>query len=199
MPPDEANYFQFFVLIILAISLRLGLSVAGDVSSYEPLCDFQQQFFIDKSSSIEMMLDNCKVDFVPVDEQEAPDNTLLAVKLQLAIAKHKDIFVETSTCGLKATFNIVNKKPESVRYLDYFCNIQVFIPLKGFVLPGIKIVAQGDNVTSVTSGPTAVTPSFGLAFGPNDLVLQGVRMMARLHRVSAKNFRYLVDLSLIHI
>ena len=48
-------------------------------------------------------------------------------------------------------------------------------------------------MTSVTSGPTVATPGFGLAFGPNNLVLEGIRMTARLHRVSAKNFRYLVD------
>ncbi len=193
MPPDHANYFQLIILVIFAISLRLGLSMAGDISSYEPLCDFQQEYFVDKSSSLEMMLDNCKVDFVPVPEQESPDDTLLAVKMRMAIAKHEDILVESSTCGLKATFSIANNKPESIRYLNYFCNIQFFIPLNGFVLPGIKIVAQGDNVTTVNSGPTQATPEFGLAFGPNDFVLEGVRMIAKLHRVSAKNFRYIVD------
>jgi len=190
LPPENADYPAFFVLAGVALGLRLGISIASQIASYEPLCDFTQAFFLDKSSSIEMTLDNCNVKFVPVSEQGSPDNTLLAVKIMMAVAKHPQIVAETSTCGLKATVSISNTKPESIKYLDYFCNIQILIPQNGFVVPAMKLVAVGDNVTTIDSRPTESTPDFSLAFGPNSFILEGIRMVARLHKVSAKNFRF---------
>jgi len=190
LPPEKADYLAFFLLAGVAFGLRIGIAMAGSIASYEPLCDFTQEFFIDKSSSVEMTLDNCNVNFVPVSEQGSPENTLLAVKMKMAVAKHPQIVVETSTCGLKATFAISNTKPESIRYLDYFCNIQILIPQNGFVVPALKLIAVGDNVTTIDSRPSDQTPDFNLAFGPNSFVLEGIRMVARLHKVSAKNFRF---------
>ena len=121
LPPETANYFQISILAGVAFGLRIAIAITGEISSYEPLCDFQQEFFVDKSSQIEMYLDNCQVNFLPVPEQPSPDNQLLAVKVKLAIAKDPQIVVETSTCNLKATFDVSNNKPESVRYLQYWC------------------------------------------------------------------------------
>ena len=205
MPPDHANYFQFFMLAGIAVALRVGIEVSGQISNYEPLCAFGQEFFLDKSSSIDMTLDNCKVNFVPVIEQSSPDNKLLAVKVKMAIATDPLIVVETQTCNLKATIDISNNKPESVRYLNYWCNIQVLVPLDGFVMPEIKMVAIGDNVTTVHSAPTERTPEFMLDFGPNSFILEGIRMTAFLHKVVAKKFIFnvnhgrltLIDLSVL--
>ena len=193
LPPESAQYFPFFTLAGIAIGLRVGISVSDEISNFEPVCNFDRNFFLDKSNRIEMVLDNCKVNFVPVNEQPPPDDKLDAVKVKMSITNDPEIIVETSTCDLKATFNIHNKKPESVRYLRYWCTVQVLVPLGGFVMPQIKMTARGDNVTTIFSEPTEKTPNFKLDFGPNDLILDGIRMVAFLNNVAAKNFRFDVE------
>ena len=191
LPPEHGSYFQVFVLIGCAAALRIGLIILAELSNLEPLCDFQHEIFVDKSNALDMSLDNCQVNFVPAPEQPPPEDSLKALKIKVALANDPRIIMEQNACGTKATFTVLNKKPSNIRYSDYFCNIKIVVPLDGYVNPAIRLQAVGDNLTTVRS--TSKYPGFSLVFGPNNFVLDGIRMVATLHGVQAKNFKYKVE------
>ena len=192
LPPEGAHYFQFCCLVVLEVVLQIIIWRTSSMVGNEPLCDYTQEWFLDRSASLHLKLDNCHVDFVPALEQPSPKNELKGIMLKLAITTHSDVVVTASFCGRDATLQVDNRKPGTRRYLNYWCRLQVLIPLDGFVVPQITVEAKGDNVTTVESGPTAITPTFKLDFGPNDFVLKGKSMVARLHKISAKNFKFTV-------
>jgi len=187
MPPDEANYNQFFFLVLLMIIVVIIIPL---LSTTRPECEFQNQFFIDKASSIYMNLDNCKVRFLPTRFRPEPEFSLEALKVQVALASDRQIELEAETCGSNATFSIVNKRDDAVKYIGYYCNIEILVPDR-FTIPQTTIVAAGENITTVRAGPMDIdSPEFGLDFGPNSLTLLGNFLVARLENISAKAITY---------
>jgi len=188
MPPDTANYTQFFIHLIVCGSALIATLIA--LQSEEPLCQFQKTFLIEKAERVTMSLDNCRVRFVPSRLRAAPDNSLTAIKMQIAHTEDPLIKVVADTCGANATLQVINTKPQDVRYNDYWCHVELLVPDK-LVLPEVTIEATGDNLTTVRSGPMDLdSPEFGLVFGPNALTLKGNLMRAHLQNISAKYFNY---------
>lgn len=187
MPPDEANYNQFFTLILCMIIIIIAVSL---VATSHPTCIFNHSFFIDKASSIYMTLDNCKVRFLPTREMGEPEKSLEAIKVQIALFSDEKIQLEVETCTSNATFSIANNRDDAVKYIGYYCNIEILVPDR-FNIPSTTIVASGENITNVRAGPMDVdSPEFGLDFGPNSFTLMGNFLTARLQNVSAKSITY---------
>jgi len=187
LPPSEANYNQFFLLTALGVAVIVAMPF---LASTNPTCNYRKNFFLDRIESVHLSLDNCKVRFLPTRFSPAPENDLEAPKIKVAYSKDKDVILEAESCTLDARFAMINQRPESVRYLGYFCNIDILVPDR-YVLPKFTIEAAGENTTSVRSSSTdADSTEFGLDFGPNRFTLTGHRLVAQLQNVSAKFFEY---------
>jgi len=188
LPPPEANYNQFFFLLaVVACVVGTLLLTSG---SSTPSCEFTETYFLDKASSIHMELDSCTVRFLPTRLKPAPDNALQAIKVKIAYENAPGVTLQAETCGVDASFSITNSRDDAVRYLGYYCNIEVLVPDR-FVMPQTTIVALGENVTTVRAGPMDKdAPDFGLDFGPNSFELEGNFLNARLENISAKVFNF---------
>lgn len=189
MPPPEADYWKVFCTIICLAIVAVVASILG-AQKVSPSCVFREQFSLDKAATITLSFDNCNLRFLPTRTQLSPDNELEAVKIKFAIKSDPSINLISDVCGQDVKFTVNNSLPSSVKYLGYFCNVEILVPDR-FVMPAMTIIAIGDNVTTVRAGPMDLdTPDFGLDFGPNAFVLSGKRMSARLQNVSAKSFTY---------
>mmetsp|Transcript_53263 Transcript_53263/g.126023 ORF Transcript_53263/g.126023 Transcript_53263/m.126023 type:complete len:1352 (-) Transcript_53263:35-4090(-) len=188
LPPADANYSQFFCLLVLVGGIVVVILMTSGSSS--PACNFTETYFLDKASRIHLSLDNCQVRFLPTRVQPAPDNALQAVKIKIAYDSAPGVTLESSTCGVNATFSITNNRDDAVKYIGYYCYLEILVPDR-FVMPQTTIVATGQNVTTVRAGPMdADAPDFGIDFGPNSFDISGVYVDARLENVSAKVFNF---------
>lgn len=189
LPPDEANYNMFFCLLFLATTVTVVFSMIG---SPRPSCNFNFMIFLDRASSIHMESDACRIKFLPARYSPYPDNELQALKMQIAAPVEESVVVSWDTCGLAATIKVANNKDDAVKYVNYWCNVQILVPDR-FVTPATTIEAKGDNITYVRAGnmdPDSL--GFGLRFGPNKFRLLGNYLVARLQNLSATEFEYRV-------
>jgi len=188
LPPDTANYPQFFFHFVVCGAALILVPIL--LRSEEPLCMFQKSYLIDKAEVLTMSLDNCRVRFVPSRTRPSPDNSLSDIKMQIAHVSHPLVKVDANTCGTHATLDVTNSKPDEIKYVNYWCSIELLVPDQ-LVLPAITIEAAGDNLTTVRSGPMdRDSPDFGLVFGPNAFTLRGNMMRAHLQNISAKYFNF---------
>jgi hypothetical protein len=129
MPPDEASYFQIMALtafVVVTIAVVAIFSMMGG----EPTCVFDQQFFLDKANTVTLRLDNCYVRFLPAQTQSPPDDQLEAVKIKFALKKDPKIKLEGSWCGRDVNFTVVNSLPDSIKYIGYYCSVEILVPDK---------------------------------------------------------------------
>eukprot|EP00961_Rhodomonas_salina_P185266 2501576-Rhodomonas_salina.5 len=188
LPPEDANYNEFFALFLLGIAIVILVPVL--MRTENAPCTFRRNFFLDKIASVQMRLDNCKVRFLPPRFSPPPENALEAPKVKLAFLEDPDIVLNADSCTQDATFELLNNRPDSVRYLGYYCNIEILVPDR-YVLPEFLIEAAGENTTSVrVSATDSDSTEFGLDFGPNRFTLTGERLVANVQNISAKYFNY---------
>ena len=188
LPPDDANYNMFFTLMLIATMTTIVFILFS--STPRPECGFNYKIFLDQASSIHLETDACRVKFVPTRNMSAPDNKLESLKMQLAIPIEPTIVVEQNTCGVTATVAIINNRDEAVKYVGYYCNIQILVPDRT-VVPKTTIVATGNNISYVRAGDMDPDSyKFGLRFGPNSFNLLGNFLVARIQNLSATHFEY---------
>ena len=129
-----------------------------------------------------------QVRFLPRVNFPAPDNELDAVKIRFAYPNSPLIMLTSFTCGEDMEMELVNDKSDETKYLDYWCSVEIITPERT-VLPGLHIIAKGDNQTSVRGGPMdSDTRNYGLDFGPNTLRIEGNYVNARLQNMTMKYF-----------
>ena len=188
LPPEEANWVQFLVLITLAVMFIIAFKILG--GNQYPECQFQDEYFLDQVSSVYMSLDTCIVRFVPTRYKSFPDNELPQVMIKFAYTHDPLITLDAQNCGSNSSFIFRNSRDDSTKYLGFYCNIEVLVP-DHIVMPEVVIVATGENVTTVRAGPMDKdSPNFGMDFGPNSFVLQGNNLVVRLQNISAKYFTF---------
>ena len=187
LPPDEANYNMFFALAVLTASVVVGFVF---IESERPDCKYNHFILLDKATSIELWSDACRVKFVPTRNLSYPDNKLDSLKMRIASPSDPKIVVTRDTCTATATVKVENKRDDSVKFINYYCSVQILVPDR-YVCPKITIKSIGDNITSVRAG--SMDPdsyNFGLRFGPNSFYLKGTNMVARIENFSATHFEY---------
>ncbi len=187
LPSNDANWLQFFTLVLSAGIIVFVVLVQTTVT---PQCNFRSDFFMDKVTAISMTLDNCMVRFVPTRNQGYPDNLLPQPKIKVAYTNDPLIDLEAQTCDSHVSLNLKNNRDSATKYIGYFCNIEILVPDR-IVMPDVSIIAAGENLTTVRSGSMDKdSPNFGMDFGPNRFSLQGYNLVARLQNVSSKYFDY---------
>jgi len=188
LPPEGASYKQFFYLVVLY--LITGVMLSGVTETQGGPFFFQQEVYLDASTSIRLDLDNCNVRFLPTRNFDYPTNQINAIKLRFAFMDHPQVQLVSDTCRPDATFFVNNTRNPSLRYTNYYCTVQILVP-DSFVMPRIIINAVGSNLTTVRSGPMdADTRNFGLDFGANEFVMSGDTINARIANISAKHLKY---------
>jgi hypothetical protein len=188
LPPEGARYAEFFYIALG--TLLIGLALSGVFQAGGGPFSFSQEIYLDAVTSIQLDLDNCNVRFLPTRNFPFPTNAIAAIKLRFSIPDDPQIRLRSDTCAAQATFKLENVRDPSLMYTNFFCFVQILVP-DSFVMPRIVINAMGSNVTTVRSGPMdADTRNFGLEFGPNEFVLMGHTMQARVENVSAKHFKF---------
>ena len=188
VPPEEANWVQFMVLVILSVAFIISFNLESNQPSQQ--CGFTDNYFLDQVSSVYMSLDTCTVRFVPTRYRTFPDSALPQVKIKFAYSRDPLITLDTQNCGRNSSFILQNTKDDSTKYLGFYCNIEILVP-DHIVMPEFVIVASGENVTTVRAGPMDVdSAEFGMDFGPNAFSLQGNHLVARIQNVSAKYFNF---------
>ena len=137
-----------------------------------------------------MNLGHTQVRFLPRDNFPPPNDELKAVKIRFAYPNNPLIVLTSFTCGASVEMEVINDKSEETKYLDYWCTVEIITPGRT-VLPGLHIIAKGDNQTSVRGGPMdSDTRNYGLDFGPNTLRIEGNYVNARLQNLTVKNFQF---------
>jgi len=188
LPPPGADYLGFF--IVVAVPIVVGLVASGALISADSPYIFKNAFYLDTAATVTLRLDNCHVRFLPRKNFAAPDNQLEAIKIRFAYPSSAEITLSSFTCGPDMRMEVNNDKPEETKYLNYWCSVEIITPERT-VLPGLHIIAKGDNVTSLRGGPMDLdTPNYGLDFGPNTLKIEGNFVNVRLQNVTVKNFEY---------
>ncbi|EKX42955.1 hypothetical protein GUITHDRAFT_140819 [Guillardia theta CCMP2712] len=185
--PSEGSSNAHFLFLVVAVFIA-GIIASGSMSKTSGPLVFLRSYLLDSQKSISLSLDNCYVRFVPSRKFPAPENQLEAMKIRFSFPKNKDIYLKSDTCSPDSQLEIFNNLPEDVKYLNYWCSVQVIIPDR-YVIPSLFINSKGDNVTSIRGGPMDPdTAGLGLDFGPNTFSMQGRFVQARLENVSAKEF-----------
>eukprot|EP00961_Rhodomonas_salina_P073927 993341-Rhodomonas_salina.1 len=194
VPPEPISAVEFLVTAILGILALLFLTGAFGSDSLSGSCEFTHEFYLDQAASIDFSLDKCDVRFMPTRDFPFPNNNLSSVKVRFSFNQgDQDLTLSVQRCTDDATFAVSNLRPDSRKYGDYYCKVQILVPDR-FVLPRISINAVGENVTSVRGGPMdSDTRDFGLEFGPNSFSIKGRFVNARLENVSAKHFEFDAD------
>jgi len=188
LPPDDANYGSFFVLLAAAIITAIVFTIMS--ATVHADCNVNYKVFFDKASSIHMEVDACIVRFVPTRNRESPYKELKALFMNMAIMVDPEVLIDRDTCNLDAKVSVVNKRDESVKYVGYFCSMEMLVPDR-MVIPKTTIVATGSNISYVRSGSMdRDSPQFGLEFGPNSFNLRGNHLVARLQNITASRFEY---------
>ncbi len=188
LPPDDANYGSFFVLLAAAIITAIVFTIMS--ATVHADCNVNYKVFFDKASSIHMEVDACIVRFVPTRNRESPYKELKALFMNMAIMVDPEVLIDRDTCNLDAKVSVVNKRDESVKYVGYFCSMEMLVPDR-LVMPKTTIVATGSNISYVRSGSMdRDSPQFGLEFGPNSFNLRGNHLVARLQNITASRFEY---------
>ena len=101
--------------------------------------------------------------------------------------------LSADTCTSSATLSLRNQRSDMRRYEDYYCNVAFFVPER-IVLPAIRIVSLGENITSIRAGSMDKdTPDFGLDLGPNQFTIEGEYLDVRLRNISTKELRVRLD------
>ncbi|EKX47339.1 hypothetical protein GUITHDRAFT_137520 [Guillardia theta CCMP2712] len=187
LPSDEANYSQFVVLLLFfAIALVIILLTGTSHSQ----CQFDRYFLLDQAQEVQITVDNCYIRFLPSRTQSGLIRNISSPQLQIAYSTSPQIVLTAETCGASAQITLSNKRPTTVKYDSFYCNIQIIVP-DLVVLPSITVNAVGERTTTVRSSSTdADSMNFGLEFGPNNFILKGTVLQARLSNVSATNFEY---------
>ena len=184
LPPRKANYTQFFFSAAIAIVTVVILQLPVFKNS-EPTCIFVSKFFLDgRTTNVDLALDNCQVNMVPASSRAFPENELQSILIKFAYTSDPLVNLEVSTCTSNKSFAMMNNRAESVRYIGYYCSVEIVVPDKQYVIPDMTISAAGYNMTSVRTGP----PVFNLDFGPNALKLTGNTLIAHIQNIAAKNF-----------
>ena len=190
MPSKEANWLQFFSLVICAAVI---IFVVLNRQLITPQCLFQSEFYLDSVTSVTVTSDNCMIRFVPSRYKGYPDNLLPQPKIKVAYTNDPLIILESHTCGSQVSFAVTNDRDSSTKYIGYYCNIEIVVPDR-IVMPDVTIIAAGDNTTTVRAGSMDIdSPNFGLDFGPNTFSLQGNDLIVRLENISSKYFEYNVE------
>ena len=188
LPPDDANYNMFFFLLVAAIITAIVFAMM--TSTLRSECVFTYNVFLDKASSIHVETDACTVRFVPTRNMSYPENRLESLKIELSILDDPNILINRDACQPNVTVAVVNNRDDSVKYVGYYCNMQILVPDRT-VIPKTTIVATGNNITYVRAGSMDKDSyKFGLGFGPNALTLRGNHLVARLQNISASKFEY---------
>jgi hypothetical protein len=129
MPPEEASYLQVFSLVVI-VAVTVLVVIIMSTAGGEPTCVFDQQFFLDKANTVTLRLDNCLVRFLPAKMQAPPDNELEAVKVKFSLKKDPKIQLQGSWCGRDVNFTVVNSLPDSIKYIGYYCSVEILVPDK---------------------------------------------------------------------
>ena len=128
-PPVEANYLQFFSMVILVIGI-----LAANVALQPRLqadCIYNTQTFVDQAFKMTLELDKCVVRFLPARASNWADESdwgVPAIKIKAAYEVHPDITFESSTCYADAVIRITNSLPVDIKYKTYYCNIAILVP-----------------------------------------------------------------------
>jgi len=188
VPPATASYFEFAVTVILA--LIIGILFGGVLETQSGPFFFQQEFYLDASNRIQFNVDNCNLRFVPTRNYPFPISAISALKIRFAYYINPDILLNADTCSASATFEVLNDLNPSMKYKEFYCNIEVLVPDR-YIMPTLVVNALGSNQTTVRSGPMDDdTKHFGLEFGPNEFILQGGTISARLENITALHFKF---------
>ena len=188
VPPPTASYLEFVVMLFIAIIL--GIIFSGALKSPSGPFFFQQEFYLDASNRIQFNLDNCNVRFVPTRNYPFPISAISALKLRFAYYVNPSVLLTTDTCSAAATFEVINDLNPSMKYKDFYCNIEILVPDR-YIMPTVVINAVGSNQTTVRSGPMdSDTPNFGLEFGPNEFIMEGASISARIENLTALHFKF---------
>eukprot|EP00960_Hanusia_phi_P066834 766482-Hanusia_phi.AAC.10 len=187
VPPDDANYSQFVVLLLFfAVALVIILLTGTSYSQ----CKFDNYFLLDQAQEVQITVDNCYIRFLPSRLQSGLIKSMSSPQLQIAYSTSPQIVLAAETCGSNAQITLSNNRPTTVKYDGFYCNIQIVVP-DLVVLPSITVNAVGERTTTVRSSSTdADSVNFGLEFGPNNFILQGSVLEARLSNVSATKLEY---------
>jgi len=184
LPPLKANYTQFFFSVALAVMVIVVIQLPV-FQNTEPTCKFGSKFYLDgRTTNVFLILDNCQVNFVPASSRPPPEHDLQSILIKFAFPSDSQIELGVSTCTSNKTFILKNNRADSVKYLGYYCNVEIVVPDTQYVIPDLTISASGSNMTSVRTGP----PSFTLDFGPNTLKLTGNTLIAHIENILTKNF-----------
>ena len=186
LPPKKANYTQFLFSIFIAIVVVVILQLPV-FKTTEPTCVFVSKFLLDgRTTNVDMVLDNCQVNMLPTSLMQYPESELQSILIKFAFISDPLIDLEVSTCSSNKTFTLTNNRADSVKYIGFYCNIEIVVPDTQYVVPDMTISASGTNMTTVRTFPT----SFALNFGPNTLTLNGNTLNADIQNIQSKNFVY---------
>ena len=188
VPAEGANYILFSILVTEV--LVAGLLLSGVLTSPSGPFHFQEEIYLDSLTSMNFELDNCNVRFMPTRNYPAPTSKIEAVKIRFAFYKHKDIVLKNDACSPSVRLKLENRRSPATKYTNFYCNVEILIPDR-YVVPSTVIEAIGTNLTTVRSGPMDVdTLDFGLDFGPNEFIMKGERIDARIDNFTAKHLKY---------
>jgi len=125
IPDAAANWGQFLLCIVLTAVLLITVS---SISSSEPLCQFNHGFILSKAKVLDLTVDNCNVRFLPAKSAEYPNGLIESLKVRVAVSSDPLITVTGDVCNENTNVTITNRRPDSEKYVDYFCSVEILVP-----------------------------------------------------------------------